>query len=57
MTNEILTLKDLAIYLKCSTSTIRSLIRNKQIPHFRIGVKIYFRSSEIEKWIGENERL
>ena len=51
MKEKIMNIKELAIFLNCSVSTIRKLIKEKRIPHFRIGAKIYFRLSEIERWI------
>ena len=42
MTKEICNLKDLSNYLKISISEIRKLVREKKIPHFRIGNRIMF---------------
>ena len=57
MTEEkILNVKELAEYLHCSVSTIRNLVRNNEIPYFRVGVKICFRQSAIDRWIYERER-
>lgn len=54
--NKILSLKELASYLNCSTSTIRKLIKNEKIPFFKIGNKYYFSLLTVESWIKENER-
>lgn len=58
MMNEekILNIIEMAKYLHCSVSTIRNMVRNFEIPHFRLGVKIYFRLSAIERWLNEKER-
>lgn len=53
---EIFDIKEIACYLKCSVSTIRNLVKNNKIPNFRVGAKIYFRHSSIERWIEENEK-
>lgn len=45
---------ELADYLKVSQSTIRKLIREKAIPHFRIFSKILFNKQDIDLWIQEN---
>ena len=57
MTEEkILNVKELAKYLHCSVSTIRNMVRNNEIPYFRVGVKISFRQSAIDRWIYARER-
>ena len=53
---EVFDIKEIACYLKCSVSTIRNLVKNNKIPNFRVGAKIHFRFSSIERWIEENER-
>lgn len=34
--NDTFNIKEISEYLKCSISGIRSLVRNKKIPYFRI---------------------
>jgi len=34
--NDTFSIKELSLYLKCSISGIRNLVRNKKIPYFRI---------------------
>lgn len=46
-----LTVAEAAGKLKVSTSTIYDLVRKKQIPHFRIGQKIFFRVDALDNWI------
>ncbi|WP_325053153.1 helix-turn-helix domain-containing protein [Paenibacillus algicola] len=46
-----LTVAETAEKLKVSTSTVYAMTRKKQIPHFRIGQKIFFRDDALEKWI------
>ncbi len=49
---EIKSLKEISKYLKISESTIRKLVKEKNIPYFRIGYRIKFDLEEINNWIG-----
>lgn len=49
--DEILTLRELANYLRCHTSTLYRLIKSGEIPYFRIGSDFRFRTSIINEWI------
>ncbi|WP_433943510.1 helix-turn-helix domain-containing protein [Paenibacillus sp. SN-8-1] len=51
-----LTVAETAGKLKVSTSTVYDLVRKKQIPHFRIGQKIFFRSDALDNWIMDLEK-
>lgn len=55
MNNVMLDIKELSNYLNISVSLIRKLIRKKEIPHNRIGIKILFSKNEIDKWIKDNQ--
>lgn len=48
---EILTLKQVAEYLKCHTSTMYRLVKQGGVPHFRLGGDIRFQKSTIDNWI------
>lgn len=52
---DILNVRELANYLKCSESKIRNLVRDKAIPNFRIGSKINFNKEAINLWIKNQE--
>lgn len=43
--------KELTRYLRCSDSTVRKLIKNREIPNFRIANRIYFKKALIDIWI------
>lgn len=43
--------KELTRYLRCSDSTVRKLIKNREIPNFRIANRIYFKKELIDIWI------
>lgn len=40
--------KELTRYLRCSDSTVRKLIKNREIPNFRIANRIYFKKELID---------
>ena len=48
---EIITLKELSSNLHIS----RKLVRERRIPHFRIGNKIYFSVESINNWLTKIE--
>ena len=50
-TEEVLTAKELARYLRCHVSTLYRLVNRGEIPHFRLGSDIRFRRSAIDKWL------
>ena len=49
----ILTINDLASYLKVSKSLIRNLVAKNEIPYFKLHRRILFRFSDIKEWINE----
>ena len=49
----LITAKQVAEYLNCSVSTVRRLVVNGGIPHFRLGKLIRFRRSDIDLWLGK----
>lgn len=51
MQKNICNIKELSIYLQTSIPQIRKLVREKKIPHFRVGNRIIFDLNEINKWI------
>lgn len=53
--DDILTIQEAAIYMKVSVPTIRKMIANKEIPHFKRGQVIRLNRWEILEWI-KNER-
>lgn len=55
MESNMLDVKQLAKYLNVSVSLIRKLVRNKDIPYNRLGVKLLFSKLEIDKWLLEHQ--
>lgn len=47
-----ISIEEAADYLGVKTSTVRSWIKNKGMPHYRVGGKLLkFKRSEIDEWI------
>jgi len=51
----VLTVKDLAEYLKVHTSTIYRLLKEGKLPAFRVGSDWRFNLNEIDRWRIERE--
>lgn len=54
---QMLTVKEVAIYLCVSESTIRKLVREKRIPFLKICSKILFNKAVIDNLINDSETL
>lgn len=48
---EIMNIKECSQYLNCSISKIRNMVYDNTIPNFRIGNRIMFNRSIINRWI------
>ncbi|KPH71568.1 helix-turn-helix domain-containing protein [Oceanobacillus caeni] len=53
MERRTMTVKEVATFLGVHSDTIYDLVRDEEIPHFRIRSKILFLPEVIEKWIQE----
>ena len=53
MSDEILTIKEVADFLKVNERTVYRLAAAKKIPAFKVGNAWRFKKSEIDKWIAE----
>ena len=51
MGSEVMTLGDVASYLLCHTSTIYRLLKQGDIPAFKVGSDWRFLRADIDKWI------
>ena len=49
-------IKGLAEYLGVSTQLIRKYVKEKNIPHFKMGKKYLFRQSVIEEYLASQEK-
>ena len=52
---DVMTIGELADYLRCNKSTIYRLIKKEQLPAFRIGSDWRFKRELIEKWMEEQK--
>ena len=51
MTNDILTVKEVAEYLKVNERTVYRLALSGKLPAFRVGSSWRFRAAELKEWI------
>lgn len=56
METDVITIKELAAYLKMAEKTLYRLAAEGDIPGFKVGGSWRFRRSEIEKWILTQEK-
>ena len=54
MTSDILTVEEVAEYLKLAKKTVYKMAVEKKIPAFRVGKFWRFRKTEIDEWIKSN---
>lgn len=54
MTEDILTLQEVASYLKVDERTVYRMLKSKEIPAFRVGSQWRFKKDAIDKWIEAN---
>lgn len=55
MTDDILTIKEVADYLKIREKTAYRLVAEGKIPGFKVGGSWRFRRTEIEHWIDDQK--
>ncbi len=55
MTDQILTLKEVAAYLKLTEKTAYRLAAEKKLPGFKVGGSWRFKSEDINTWIEEQK--
>ncbi|OGS23022.1 MAG: DNA-binding protein [Elusimicrobia bacterium RIFOXYA2_FULL_39_19] len=54
MVSDILTLQEVAKYLKVDNKTIYRMVNSNRLPGFRVGNQWRFRKEDIGKWIETN---
>jgi excisionase family DNA binding protein len=57
MKNNYLHVQDICEHFGISKSTVYLYVRNNDIPHIRIGGKLYFTESDLAAWINSNKKL
>jgi len=55
MTDQILTLKEVAAYLKLAEKTAYKLAAAGKLPGFKVGGSWRFKEADIERWIEEKK--
>ncbi len=55
MTDQILTLKEVAAYLKLADKTAYKLAADGKLPGFKVGGSWRFKREDIERWIEEGK--
>ncbi len=55
MNNDIMTIKEVAAYLKLTEKTAYRLTAEGKIPGFKVGGSWRFKRSDIERWIEEKK--
>lgn len=53
---ERLTAAEAAKFIACSEYTVKDLARRGLIPYYKIGNRLRFNSSSLEKWIEQQEQ-
>ncbi len=48
---QLMTVQELASYLRCSVTTVRRIVARGEIPHYRLGKMVRFRRREIDTWL------
>lgn len=51
---ELLTPRDLQLYLSCSKNTVYNLLQNTNIPKITIGRRYYIPKDELNDWLRKN---
>lgn len=54
--NEVLTIEELAAYLKIAKSTLYKLAQEGKLPGQKVGKHWRFRKAAIDQWLSESER-
>ena len=56
MNTPIMTLEEVAVFLHVHVSTVRTIIRDQGLPHFKIGTDYRFHRDAVMLWIGQREK-
>lgn len=56
METDVITIRELAVYLKMAEKTLYRLAAEGSVPGFKVGNAWRFRRTEIDKWIKNQER-
>ena len=56
MPEDILTIREVADYLKVTERTLYRLVQDGKLPAFKVGNSWRFRRDDLERWISEQSR-
>ena len=56
MPEDILTIREVADYLKVTERTLYRLVQDGKLPAFRVGNSWRFRREDLDRWISEQSR-
>ena len=56
MTEDILTIRDVAEYLKVTEKTVYGLAQKSKIPCFKVGGQWRFRREDLDAWIEDQQK-
>ena len=56
MAEDILTIREVADYLKVTERTLYRLVQDGKLPAFKVGNSWRFRRQDLERWISEQSR-
>ncbi len=56
MTDQILTIKEVAVYLKLAEKTAYKLATGGKLPGFKVGGSSRFKKEDIDQWIEEKNK-
>ena len=56
MPEDILTIREVADYLKVTERTLYRLVQDGKLPAFKVGNSWRFRREDLERWISEQSR-
>ncbi len=57
MVEEILTIEEVAQILRVSMATVRTLIKQKKLKTFRVGIQVRVSRDELERYIREQQGM
>lgn len=55
--DDVLTIDELAVYLKIAKSTLYKLAQEGKVPGQKVGKHWRFRKASIDRWLEENDRI
>jgi len=57
LTDQVLTVKEVAEYLKVNERTVYRMASDKKLPSFKVGGSWRFKLNDIESWIERQKKL